>query len=424
MNNYQDVVLRLKAIFDSAVDGIIIIDSRGIIEEVNSASCYLFGYPESELLGQNVSKLMPFSDSQKHDSYIQNFQKTRQPKIIGRGREVVGKKKNGEEFPFWLAVIEIKLEERVIYTGFIHDLSEIKNAEKRLKLLNEDLEKKVIERTYELENVVNQLLSLNKQLEEEINNKIKIQNQLKEREVELEQSLLKERELNELKSRFVSMASHEFRTPLSTILSSVSLIGRYTQTDQQINRDKHINKVKSSVTHLTGILNDFLSMNKLEEGKVTTNLEQFNALELFNEVIEELKTILKNNQQIQCYYNVTSEMVYTDSKIFKNILINLISNAIKYSGEEDTIHCTLSTDPDNITFIVKDEGIGIPEDEQKHLFDRFFRASNATNIEGTGLGLNIVHKYIEMLGGTITFQSKLYSGTIFNATIPNPKLSH
>ena len=118
MNNYQDVVLRLKAIFDSAVDGIIIIDSRGIIEEVNSASCYLFGYPESELLGQNVSKLMPFSDSQKHDSYIQNFQKTRQPKIIGRGREVVGKKKNGEEFPFWLAVIEIKLEERVIYTGF------------------------------------------------------------------------------------------------------------------------------------------------------------------------------------------------------------------------------------------------------------------------------------------------------------------
>lgn len=424
MNNYQDVVLRLKAIFDSAVDGIIIIDSRGIIEEVNSASCYLFGYPESELLGQNVSKLMPFSDSQKHDSYIQNFQKTRQPKIIGRGREVVGKKKNGEEFPFWLAVIEIKLEERVIYTGFIHDLSEIKNAEKRLKLLNEDLEKKVIERTYELENVVNQLLSLNKQLEEEINNKIKIQNQLKEREVELEQSLLKERELGELKSRFVSMASHEFRTPLSTILSSVSLIGRYTQTEQQINRDKHINKVKSSVTHLTGILNDFLSMNKLEEGKVTTNLEQFNALELFNEVIEELKTILKNNQQIKCYYNVTSEMVYTDSKIFKNILINLISNAIKYSGEEDTIHCTLSTDPDNITFIVKDEGIGIPEDEQKHLFDRFFRASNATNIEGTGLGLNIVHKYIEMLGGTITFQSKLYSGTIFNATIPNPKLSH
>lgn len=424
MDKYKDIVLRLNAIFDAAVDGIIIIDDKGIIEEVNSATCFLFGYPEGELIGQNVKMLMPVNDSLNHDKYIQNYQSTRQPKIIGRGREVVGKKKNRDEFPFWLAVIEVKLEERVIYTGFIHDLSEIKNAEKRLKLMNEDLEKKVIERTYELENVVNQLLSLNKQLEDEITIKIKIQNQLKEREAELEQSLIKERELGELKSRFVSMASHEFRTPLSTILSSVSLLGRYTNTEQQPNREKHINKVKSSVTHLTGILNDFLSMNKLEEGKIKTNLEQFNALDLFNDVIEELKTILKKNQTIICNYNVNCELVTTDIKIFKNILINLISNAIKYSGDNDIIHCTLATDNDYILFEVKDDGIGIPEDEQKHLFDRFFRASNATNIEGTGLGLNIVRKYIEMLEGNISFHSKLYSGTTFIVNIPNQKHSN
>lgn len=423
MNNYQDIVQRLKAIFDAAVDGIIIIDNKGIIEEVNSASCFLFGYPENELIGQNIKILMPVNDSINHDKYIHNYQTTRQPKIIGRGREVVGKRKNGEEFPFWLAVIEVQLEERIIYTGFIHDLSEIKHAEKRLKLLNEELEKKVIERTYELENVVNQLLALNKQMEDEIAIKIKVQNQLKEREAELENSLAKERELGELKSRFVSMASHEFRTPLSTILSSVSLLGRYTESEHQPNREKHINKVKSSVTHLTGILNDFLSMNKLEEGKISVNLEEFNALELCNEVIEELKTILKANQKIDFSYDIKCEQVVTDIKIFKNILINLISNAIKYSGEKDTIHCNLNTDTNFLEFSVKDDGIGIPEEEQKHLFDRFFRASNATNIEGTGLGLNIVKKYIEILTGTISFQSKLYAGTTFSVIIPNQKIS-
>lgn len=418
MNNYQDIVLRLKAIFDAAVDGIIIIDSKGIIEEVNSASCFLFGYPESELIGNSVNILMPVNESINHDRYIHNYQTTRQPKIIGRGREVTGKKKNGVEFPFWLSVIEVKLEERVIYTGFIHDLSEIKHAEKRLKQLNEELEKKVIERTYELENVVNQLLALNKQLEEEIASKIKIQNQLREREAALENSLAKERELGELKSRFVSMASHEFRTPLATILSSVSLIGRYTTSDQQPNRDKHIGKVKSSVTHLTGILNDFLSMNKLEEGKISINLEEVQILPLTNEIIDELKTILKSSQKIEFSYEINHQTPVIDIKIFKNILINLISNAIKYSNENQTIFCNLVSNAEGILMAITDEGIGIPEDEQKHLFDRFFRASNATNIEGTGLGLNIVKKYVEMLNGTIDFESKLYSGSTFTVSLP------
>ncbi len=419
MNSKSDYKLRLKAIFDAAVDGIIIIDQRGIIEEVNEASCRLFGFDAAEMIGQNVNILMPSEHSKKHDSYLHSYEESRRPKIIGIGREVEGKKKNGDPLPFWLAVIEVTLDNRTIYTGFIHDLTEIKNAEKKLKTMNENLEKKVVERTYELENAVNQLLSLNRQLEEEITNRIKTQSKLRERESELEKSLAKERELGELKSRFVSMASHEFRTPLSTILSSVSLIGRYTDTDQQANRDKHINKVKSSVTHLTGILNDFLSMNKLEEGKINSNIESFDAVELAKEVVEELKTILKINQQIVCDYNFSDQYVTSDRKILKNILINLISNAIKYSDENGIIKYSMQTNTSNIEFSIGDNGLGIPDEDQKHLFDRFFRASNVINIEGTGLGLNIVKKYVEILNGEISFTSKLYEGTTFKVKIPN-----
>jgi len=419
MNDYQDAVIRLQAIFDDAVDGIIIIDSRGIIEEVNKSACVLFGYNEDELVKKSINMLMPQKEAVRHDGYLQNYQQSRIPKIIGIGREVTGKRKSGEEFPFWLAVNEVRLNDRTIYTGFIHDLSEIKNAERRLQMLNEELEKKVIARTYELENVVNQLLALNKQLEEEINIKIKIQQQLKDREAELEKSLLLERELGELKSRFVSMASHEFRTPLSTVLSSVSLIGRYTESDQQANREKHINRVKSTVAHLTAILNDFLSMNKLEEGRIQTFFEDFDPIELFHEVIEEMKTILKPNQQLINLHSTNGMLVRSDRKIIKNTLINLISNAIKYSKEDGKINCNISVNEKVLDFSVSDEGIGIPDEDQKHLFDRFFRASNVTNIEGTGLGLNIVKKYLEMLDGEISFVSKLYIGTTFNVSIPN-----
>lgn len=418
LNNYHDVSLRLQSIFDSAVDGIIVINSKGIIEEANEATIKLFEYSMEEMIGQNVNMLMPQDYAVKHDEFIANFVHSGKPKIIGIGREVTGRKKNGIEFPFWLAVSEVKLSDRSIFTGFVHDLSEIKNAEIRLKKLNEDLEQKVVERTYELENAVNQLLSLNNQLEQEITNKIKIQNQLKEREADLERGLAKEKELSELKTRFVSMASHEFRTPLSTIMSSVSLIGRYTESTQQSNRERHIDKIKSSVIHLTGILNDFLSMNKLEEGRVEIHIEHFDIVPLWNDVIDEMYSILKADQKLINTLNTEIGWIDCDKKIIKNIIINLVSNAIKYTDTHGKIRCTLDYQDNIITIRIKDNGMGIPPEDQKHLFERFFRASNVINIEGTGLGLNIVKKYVEMLNGTIHFHSKQYEGTEFIIELP------
>ena len=197
----------------------------------------------------------------------------------------------------------------MIYTGIIHDLSEVKLAQENLLKTNELLEEKVNERTDELEKVVNKLLDSNKQLEES--------------QILLEDSLEKARELNELKSRFVSMASHEFRTPLSTILSSVALIGKYNLEEQQDKRFKHINRIKSSVNNLTGILNDFLSLSKLEEGKVNINKENIVISDLCDEVVDALKGIRKKGQQIVHEHPDSSFLVRTDQRILKNILFNL-----------------------------------------------------------------------------------------------------
>ena len=239
-------------------------------------------------------------------------------------------------------------------------------------------------------------------------------------EQEMIKNLEKERELNELKTRFVSMASHEFRTPLSTILSSATLAQKYETTEQQDKRERHLDRIKSSVKNLTSILNDFLSIDKLEDGKVEVHVSEFVVNDLILEAIEEMEPYLKKEQKINYSTNLaTSQMVNTDRNVIKNILINLLSNASKYSGESDSIEVNADFSGDAFKVAIKDHGIGIPKEEQKQLFNRFFRAGNVTNIEGTGLGLNIVKKYLSLVNGEITFVSEQHKGTTFTVEIPN-----
>ncbi|HMQ06827.1 MAG TPA: PAS domain-containing sensor histidine kinase [Saprospiraceae bacterium] len=416
---FKDISNRLNAIIETAVDGIITIDVSGKIENINNSALFLFGYSKDEVMGKNIRMLMPLPHREKHDMYISNYLSSRIPKIIGIGREVEGLKKNGGVFPFWLSVSEVILNDRIIFTGIVHDLTEIKEAEIKVLQLNAELEKKVNERTYELENVINKLLETNKKLEDEIAERKSIENKLKNQEEELRKSLEKEKELGALKSRFVSMASHEFRTPLATILSSASLISRYPSTHQQDNRVKHVERIKKAVNNLTGILNDFLSLSKLEEGGMTLNLESFSLKEVCNEVFSEVESILKENQNL--IYNETGDIhfIKNDRRIIKNILFNLITNAIKYSGTGKNIECNVSFLPSFLEIEIKDYGIGIPIEEQKYLFDRFFRASNAINIQGTGLGLNIVKRYLEMIKGEIHFQSLPQKGSSFVIRMSN-----
>lgn len=550
VSQFSDDALRLKAIIDTASDGIIIIDDRGIMELINPAAARLFGYQIEEITGHNISILMPEPHRGAHDHYINNYLTTGQAKIIGIGREVEGLKKDGTVFPFRLSISEVRLREKRIFTGIVHDLTEQKATEKALKHekeraqqyldvantiivvidreekvqllnkkgyellgypegsllgenwfdlvinskvrekvrsafhqsinknkpiidyfeneilthegtsrlmawrnallkddsgeviatissgvditeqkaaenslreLNTELEKRVYDRTEELAEAVNQLLDINKQLEVEIVERKAAEQALLKSQDELQKAYEKEKELNELKSRFVSMASHEFRTPLSTILSSSDLVEAYQKEEQQHKRLKHINRIKSSVSNMIGILNDFLSLSRLEEGRIEEKPVTFNLEAFCLDVEEQMQGLLKPDQNIKCEITLTHPTINLDKKLLQNIMFNLMSNAIKYSENGKTITLRVNQMHEHLTVEVIDQGIGIPEEEQQHLFTRFFRARNVENIQGTGLGLNIVKRYVELMKGNITFESIAGEGTTFKVVIPLKK---
>jgi len=391
----------LKAIIETAIDGIITIDDRGKVESLNPAAQKLFGYSLEEVIGRNISMLMPEPDKSGHDGYLDRYQHTGEKRIIGIGREVRGLRKDGTTFPFRLAVNEVKYDERIIYTGFIHDLSKEKEAENRLKEYAAELESLVEERTKSLKKTVNAL---------------------SEAKEEVSLSLLKEKELNQMKSRFVSMASHEFRTPLSSVQLSSVLIEKYAAPFENENIKKHVNKIKSAVGNLTTILNDFLSLERLEAGVVQSKLEPFDLVRLAEEITEEMQMIAKEDQNIIYQHTGIERIAVLDQNLLRNCMINLISNAIKYSGEHTFIEFNTEIQDLTCLITVSDNGIGIPGLDQKNLFQPFFRANNTGNIPGTGLGLNIVLRYAKLMNGTVEFSSEVNKGATFSLSFQNQQL--
>lgn len=234
----------------------------------------------------------------------------------------------------------------------------------------------------------------------------------KKAEIDLRHALEKEKEVSELKSRFVSIASHEFRTPLSTVLSSAYLISKYTESNDNNKRDKHVQRIVSSVNMLTDILNDFLSVGKIEEGKIQVRNTNFLLPELIQNIIHEMNGHLKNNQTI-VYKNDKLGLVTMDERLLKHIVMNLISNAIKFSPEESVIKIASNSQGGAFELSIEDNGMGIPEKDQPHLFERFFRGGNVSNIQGTGLGLHIVSKYAELMNGLVYCESEIDKGTRF-----------
>ncbi len=387
----------LKAIIDNAIDGIITIDEHGIVESINPSACKLFLCKPEVVIGENISTLMPSPYRGQHDEYIHRYQRTGVPHIIGMGREVTGLRTDGTTFPFRLGVSEVPFPNRKIYAGFIHDLTREKEAEEQLKEYAAHLEELVENRTRSLKETVQALQHAKE---------------------EVSFSLEKEKELSLLKNRFVSMASHEFRTPLSAVQLSASLIEKYALPYDNANIHKHVAKIKNSVGSLTAILNDFLSLEKLEAGMVEPTCIPFDLVKLSEEITEELQMVAKQNQSIIYQHTGTGSIVNLDQNLLKNCVINLITNAIKYSGEDTFIEFLTEISNDYCIITIKDNGIGIPDGDQKHLFEAFFRAHNTGNIPGTGLGLNIVARYVSLMSGQITFKSNINQGTIFTITFP------
>jgi signal transduction histidine kinase len=232
-------------------------------------------------------------------------------------------------------------------------------------------------------------------------------------------ALDREKELGELKSRFVTMASHEFRTPLTAILASTFLLESYSGDDYNREKVVHTSRIKRSVNNLTNILNEFLSLEKLEANKVSVVHTDINIPEYIqDDLIGEMDLIKKPGQTIE-YRHTGKAIVHLDHHLLWSILTNLMSNALKYSRVDSLVRVLSDLDDERLLITVEDCGIGIPPDEHKNIFGRFYRARNATNIEGTGLGLHITQKYVGLLNGQISFESVLDHGTKFTVVIPN-----
>ncbi len=400
-----------RQIFQSSVEAIIMVDQQGKIILANPVAENMFGYDINSLTGLLVEDLLPEQLRARHVGYRRGFVKDPEPRPMGKGRDLVARRKDNTEFPVEVSLSYTKVDDEILVMAFVSDITERKKYEEALKRSEEqllvyasELEKKVQSRTEDL-NVTIKALEL----------------QVLERrkaEDEARRAFDRERELNELKSKFVSIASHEFRTPLSAIMSSASLITQYMERKEEDKVTKHIGRIKSSVTHLTSILNDFLSLGKLEEGKIDVKKELINVAEFLSEVREEISATLRKGQMLHIKMEGPNQELFSDPRILRNILFNLISNGSKYSQEHKSLFLSCSNEANHVIFTIRDEGIGIPQEDQKHMFERFFRASNAGNAEGTGLGLNIVKRYVDLLNGTISFKSEYEKGSVFKVSIP------
>jgi len=283
-------------------------------------------------------------------------------------------------------------------------LKRLRQSEEKLQQLNEELECRVAKQTEELR-------QKNYDLQQEIA-------QRQHLEAELRQSLTKEKELSELKSNIISVVSHEYRTPLATILSSTELLQHYGHKWQEDKKQRHFQRIQNTIHHMTQLISDVLLINKAEAGKLEFKPVPLDLEAFCQELVEELQLTVKTPHQIGFRRQGRSRWVCLDEKLLRQFLTNLLSNAIKYSPEGGTVQFDLMFDADQVTFTIKDQGIGIPEKEQDQLFDAFYRSSNVGTISGTGLGLAIVKKCVERHQGEIAVDSEVGKGTTFIVTIP------
>lgn len=406
----------LTSLFEHATEGIILTNGMGKIVLINPAAERMFGYSSEEILGHPIEILIPDKVKPNHTHLREHFYQEPQNRVMGHGRDLYAKHKTGNNIPVEVSLSFYHRENEMFVIAFVVDITHRKKIEQNILLQQKELER-----------MTEDMRTLNTELESKVEERTAI---LKEALQELEKSqkdlsdaLSKEKELNEIKSRFVSMASHEFRTPLSTVLSSAALAAKYTTADDQDKREKHYNRIKDSVKHLNDLLEDFLSLGKLEEGRVKVFAEEFVVADFLKDTVEEVQAIIKPGQKININCSASGEFV-TDKKLLKNILINLLGNASKFSETDKSIELEATIQQSHLIIAVTDKGIGISEEDMAHLFTSFYRAKNAINIQGTGLGLHIVKRYADLLNATTAITSVLNEGTRVTIQLPELKKSN
>ena len=397
-------VRRFEAVFANATIGILVCNRAGTIVSANQMAHQQFGYPDGTLVDGRIDALVPRVPGRNHEQLRESFNATPQVRAMSAHRgDLEALRRDGSVFPVEVSLSYFYLDDELFVVSYVLDISAKKEADRaliaerqRVERLNAELEQKVTDRTHAL-------LSTLEQLEQRKN--------------ELAKALAAEQELGELKSRFVSMASHEFRTPLTAVLTSAALIEKYPAADQQDKRLRHLDRIRASVTHLNDILEEFLSVGRIEEGRVEARPARLDLGELLREVVADVQGLRKAGQTVEQVLDCPAPL-WLDPSLLRKILVNLLSNALKYSGENSVVTVRAACVAGQLTLTVQDQGVGISAADQEHLFERFYRARNVTNIPGTGLGLYIIARYLELLRGTIDLRSELGRGTTVTVTIP------
>lgn len=366
----KDSEEKLRKILHNAIDAVITIDDQGIIREWNLQAELIFEYTAEEAIGKTLEEtIIPTQHRKSHHKGMQRFRETGHGPVLNQKIEITALRKSGEEFPVELAIIPVENKGQHIFTAFLSDIT--------------------------------------------------IQKQVQS---EMEKALGKERELNELKSRFVSMTSHEFRTPLTTIKQNTDLISY--QLESMVPNEfpifkKYIDRIESDLNRLTSLMNDILMLGRIEAGRVKMKKSMVDFVSFVEKLVKKHSEADINKRKIALTVQGVPQQIEIDEQLMDHVVSNLLSNALKYSPGATPPEVKLSFNSlSKLSLQVKDYGIGIPEKEIRSLFESFFRATNVRNIQGSGLGLSIVKEFTEMHNGSISVQSTEGKGSKFTIELP------
>ncbi|MBL86020.1 MAG: PAS domain-containing sensor histidine kinase [Winogradskyella sp.] len=372
----QEEKNHLATIFNESLNEIYVFDAKTLkFINANRGALKNIGYSLDELTSMTPLDLKANIDLETfRENYINKLLKKQEEQV---DFETIHIRKDGSSYPVMVHLQLSLLKDKKVFVAIIVDITEQKNYT------------------------------------------IKLEQTVQERTLQLQEALSKEKELNELKTKFLSLVSHEFKTPLSGIATSLMLLEKYRLTEEQPKRDKHLAILKDKVNYLNTILNDFLSIERLETGTFNYTFTDFRLSKVINEVVYNCNMLLKEGQRINYPKDIDNIAMYQDERIIEIILSNILQNAIKYSGKNSTIDIRIHQDKNDTFFEIEDHGIGIPKKEVENIFTRYYRAENVLNLQGTGIGLNIVKTHLENLNGTIKIESKENKGTLVTLKIPN-----
>lgn len=382
----QQRELQYRNIIETAQEGIWMIDRDGVTSFVNKKLCEILGYAPEEILGK---QLYDFMDP------VQREDAVREMKQVVLGHSLV------HEYRF------ITRHNKMLWTNLsISSLKDAAGAYTGSLAMVTDITSKIL---YQ-ESLVNDIIERKKVAED-------LERLVEERTAKLNESLEAEKKLVDLKSRFISIASHEFRTPLSTIFLATGFIKKYKQKLSGEEVDQKLETIEKQVGHMTYLLDDVLNVGRADAGKLTVHLSEVST-DVFEALAREAMHASESTHKLQFTNNCASATIMTDENLLRNIVINLMTNAVKFSGKARTVTMSVRTNASALVIAVKDQGIGIPEEDQNHLYVSFSRGTNVGAIEGTGLGLSIVKKAVDLLHGSIEVNSTLGKGTRFVVTLP------